>query len=572
MRKDPTLFAAAVLLALAALLPPAPARAALFPQKTQEAERHAQRGAQELQRGQWKKAVENYRKAVGADPRHVESFYGLGVAYMNLRQWNDALGSFSKVIEYKPNARLREAYANSGMIFVETQKYKEATDVFGFAQQLGDLTPVQYYFAGKAYLQMNRPAEALAALRKATPQQQYAQDLYFSLGLLHLQQGQHAEAAAALEQAAKLAPQHAPTLALLGNAYVAQARYAEGEGLLRRALSLDPRQFFAHTGMGYALMNLNRNEEAVGSFIEALKLQPQSYEATNGLGYAHLRLSKFREAATAFEQAARIKPDGAEPALGLAAVAYAQGNYPQMLTLAQQAAQRAPRSADAISMLAGAHAVTGEMDEALRLAQQATQHEPGNYWPHHVVGYVYVRTDRPQEALAAARRAVELRPMLAETQNLLGYVLNQLGQHQEGLAASQRALTLKREAADEGWAYYNIAISLDKLNRRAEAVEAFRKSLAAYQNVGRTLDPDELYLMGNAYLNLEQDKQAVAAFRQAVRIRPGFAQARYNLGVALFTIGDQRGANDEYNALRRLDPERAARLQRLIGGRPARRR
>jgi tetratricopeptide (TPR) repeat protein len=253
-------------------------------------------------------------------------------------------------------------------------------------------------------------------------------------------------------------------------------------------------------------------------------------------------------------------------------VHYSQGQYPALLSAAQQAARLAPRSAAAQTILAASYATVGQMREAVAAAREALRLEPDNYWPHHVLGFIHVREDRPQEALGEARRGAELRPNFPETQNLLAYVLNQLNQHPEALAAAERALRLKREPADEGWAFYNVATALDKLGRRDEAAAAFRRSLAAYNQVGRTLDPDDLYLMGNAYLQLEQDVQAVAAFRQAIRVRPNFPQSRYNLGVAYFAGGNRKGAMDEYNALKRLDPDRAARLLRVINGTPARRR
>ena len=76
--------------------------------------------------------------------------------------------------------------------------------------------------------------------------------------------------------------------------------------------------------------------------------------------------------------------------------------------------------------------------------------------------------------------------------------------------------------------------------------------------------------MGNAYLRLEQDMPAIKAFSQAIRVRPDFPQARYNLGVAYFTTGNRKGAQEQYNALRSIDPARAAKLQAIIGSKPAR--
>jgi tetratricopeptide (TPR) repeat protein len=146
-----------------------------------------------------------------------------------------------------------------------------------------------------------------------------------------------------------------------------------------------------------------------------------------------------------------------------------------------------------------------------------------------------------------------------------------LGQHEEALVATQVALRHKHDSADEGWAFYNVATAQEKLGRAEEARASYAAAIRAYNQPGRTLDPDDLYLMGNAYLRLEQDAPAVKAFQQAINVRPNFAQARYNLGVAYFAMGNRKGAQDEYNALRRLDPARAAKLQAIIGGRPGRR-
>jgi tetratricopeptide (TPR) repeat protein len=175
-----------------------------------------------------------------------------------------------------------------------------------------------------------------------------------------------------------------------------------------------------------------------------------------------------------------------------------------------------------------------------------------------------VREDKAQEALSEARTGARIRPNYPETQNLLAYVLNQLGQHQEALQAAQAALQYKHEPADEGWAYYNVASAQEKLGRAEEARANYSAAIRAYNQPGRTLDPDDLYIMGNAYLRLDQDPQAIKAFQQAIKVRPDFPQARYNLGLAYIATGNRRGAQDEYAALKRIDPTRAAKLLSLM--------
>ena len=560
------------ILLLLALLVSAQPRA--FAQKPQEAERLAQRGAEHLRKGEWRKAAEQYQKAVRADAAHAEANYGLGLAYMNLKQTTEALAAFSNVIAAKPNPRVKDALVQTGLIHFSLGKYKEATDALELAVPLGDLGPAGHFYLGSLYLQAGgRDQQALDSLTRASSERQYAADSFRGIGFIRLRRNETRQAAEALAQAVRLNPRDALAQSLLGNAYLATGRDEEALAALKQAVALDPSQYFAHYALGYAQLSFGQAEAAAGSFQAALRLQPQTPEALAGLARAYLShpLNRFQDAAAALEQALRLKPDSVDALLAMCVYHYARGQYQQLVETAQQAARLQPQSAAAQTMLAAAVSIPGRMQDGIRPAREAVRLEPENYWPHQVLGFILVRLDRPQDALAEAREAVRLRPGAPETQNLLAYVLNQLGQHDEALRAAQEALRLKREPADEGWAHYNVATALQKAGRREEALEAYRQSLAAYNQVKRTLDPDDLYLMGNAYIRLEQEEQAVAALRQAVRVRPNFAQSHYNLGLVLFATGNRKGAMDEYNVLKTLDPASAARLLKIIGA-PAPRR
>jgi tetratricopeptide (TPR) repeat protein len=564
---NPTTFGAAGLLLLAALLL-IPSNAFPF-QKTSEADKQAQRGAEYLGRRDWRRAAESYQKAVRADARHVEANYGLGVAYTNLNQPDQALAAFAVVIAAQPNPRAREALISTGAIHFASQRHKEAADALEQAAALGDIGPRGHYFLGKAYSQSGRDDKALASLRRAADDPQFAADANLSVGLLLLKQNRAKEAVAPLEQAVRLGAQPAAVAQmLLGNAYLAVDRPEDALTALRGA---DPNQYFTQLGLGFAHLSLYRNDEAVAALTAAQRLQPSSPEVFVGLGNAYTRLLRYREADSAFARALALKSDSAEALMGRAVLHYYQGQYPLLVETARQAARLAPQNANAQTLLGAVLATTGDMAGGLRATREAVRLEPENYWPHHVLGFILVREDKAQEALSEARAAVRLRPNDPGTQNLLAYVLNQLGQHAEALQAAQAALQNKHEPADEGGAHYNIATAQEKLGRAEESRASYGAAIRAYNQTGRTLDPDDLYLMGNAYLRLEQDAAAVKAFQQAISVRPNFAQARYNLGVAYFATGNRKGAQDEYNALRRLDPARAAKLQSIIGGRPGRR-
>src|SRR5688500_19116779 len=108
MRTKTNFGAAGVLLLAALLLTPA----AAFAQRSSEADKQAQRGAEYLGKKDWRRAVESYQRAVRADARHVEANYGLGVAHLNLKQTDEARTAFSTAIAAQPTPPVPAARAH----------------------------------------------------------------------------------------------------------------------------------------------------------------------------------------------------------------------------------------------------------------------------------------------------------------------------------------------------------------------------------------------------------------------------------------------------------------------------
>lgn len=558
-----------LLLAAVSLLAPHRTSAAIV-QKQSEADKLAQKGAENLRKSQWPKAAENYQKAVRANPNHVEANYGLAYAQMQLKQYDAALKFFSEVVRLRPNLRAADALRSVALIYYMQQRFKESVDAYEEAAKLGDLPIADHYFLGFSYLKLGRNREAITELRRADSDSRLAPDALYLIGATHLILGEKREALASLEQAVRINSNHALAQIYLGGALLSLDRYEEALVALKKGTTIDPQQYLGFYWMGATLGSLYRFDDAILAFQAALRLQPQSPEAQVGLGFVYTRLNRYNEAMPLFEGAMRQKPDAPEPFIGMCNVYYSQGNYTAMLSTAEQAAKLAPANFSARTTLAVSYAVPGRMQESMQEAREAVRLSPESSWPHLVLGYVLVRLDRPKDALAEAREAVRLRPNSSDSLNLLGYVLNALGQHGEALAVSQQALAAKHEPSEEGWASYNIATAHDRLDQRDAALDNYRRSIAAYQKVGRTLDPDELYLMGNSYLRLDQDEQAVSAFRQANKMRPNFAQSHYNLGVAYFANGDRKSAMEAHSTLKKLDPTRAAKLLSVINGKSGR--
>ena len=64
--------------------------------------------------------------------------------------------------------------------------------------------------------------------------------------------------------------------------------------------------------------------------------------------------------------------------------------------------------------------------------------------------------------------------------------------------------------------------------------------------------------LGKVYFRLQRYSDAAASFKNAIRLRPEFADAHHNLALTYFALKDKKSALAEYEILRTLDPALAA--------------
>lgn len=99
-------------------------------------------------------------------------------------------------------------------------------------------------------------------------------------------------------------------------------------------------------------------------------------------------------------------------------------------------------------------------------------------------------------------------------------------------------------------AWMNLADSLSKAGRHAEAIEGFRRA-----NRLRPGDPDGHNDLGCELVLVGQPAEALAEFAEALRLRPNYAETHANLGNALWYLGCHRDALAAYQRAVALKPD-----------------
>ncbi len=178
------------------------------------------------------------------------------------------------------------------------------------------------------------------------------------------------------------------------------------------------------------------------------------------------------------------------------------------------------------------HYQAGQAQQAEEVCRHILQDEPHHAPSLHLLGVLAQQAGRSAEALTLLRRAVVLCPDNADFHFNLGVLLQSIGRKREARSSYQETIRLNRDHADALNNLGHLALHLDQLE---EAVGYLRHALraqpdhgAAYHNLG---------LVCKRQGKLEE---AITCFRQAVRLCPGNAKIHYLFGQTLEEHGQSK--------------------------------
>lgn len=213
---------------------------------------------------------------------------------------------------------------------------------------------------------------------------------------------------------------------------------------------------------------------------------------------------------------------GALLALALGWTTHARNrDYASAAALWGDTAAKRPTSARALTNFGIALVQDGEVERALELHRAALAARPDYAEAHHNLGNALLLSNRPEEALQSFERALELDPDNAESAAAAGEALLRVGRKDEAAERFEQALA--REPRLYG-AHYRLAGLCVEQRRTDKAVQHLQAALALD---GR--DPLLWTLLGSLLAEQGRFHEARLKFEMALRIQPGFADARAKL-------------------------------------------
>jgi tetratricopeptide (TPR) repeat protein len=154
------------------------------------------------ERGNFKAAVDLFKRVVEADPKHKTAWMDLGRSYMVLRQNEDAVAAFKKQAELNPYDEY--AYGAIGWAYTTDRKYDQAAEAFNKAIEINPLSEYAHAALGSMYQEAHQYDKAAPELEKAVSLKSDDSSLQISLGDAYLNLGQDDKALAAFDRAIQI--------------------------------------------------------------------------------------------------------------------------------------------------------------------------------------------------------------------------------------------------------------------------------------------------------------------------------------------------------------------------------
>lgn len=307
-------------------------------------------------------------------------------------------------------------------------------------------------------------------------------------------QGRRSEAARACEAIVSRSPAFAPALHLLGVLALEEGRLDIAARYLPAAVRASPEEPSVHHSLGLLFRAGGKPADAAMAFRAAARLDPRHVAALNGLGLSLLDLKDAAGAERVFDQALEAQPRHAETLhnRGLALEAQGRGI---------------------------------EAEQSFRAAVEAA---PGLLPPRFALGRALLVAERPAEAEAVLGECVARRGDWADARAALAMALE--AQYRDGEA---EALLRAAPDGDAPAIAMNLANLLARAHRYEEALPIYERLAERHAR-----DPVSRHNRANALLGLGRVDDAMAGWREAIALAPGYPDPHFALSRCLLARGE----------------------------------
>jgi Flp pilus assembly protein TadD/mono/diheme cytochrome c family protein len=265
--------------------------------------------------GDYRPAVDLYRRILTETPTDVRSLVALGTALDGAGDWQQAQGEYEKALAIDPqseDARFDLAHLESkhGNYVAAEQEYRRL-----LAENPKDA--VAHNELGGVLIAVNRTVEAQQEFESAIAIAPNNFDALYNLAGIDADNNELPRAAESLERALKLRDD-ADAHQLLGIVYAQSGKLADALDQFKAVQTLRPQEAVPHRQLAQLYSQMGQLRDAISEQNAAIGLEPKNADDWNNLGVLHARNGETALARKDFEHALMLDPQHAAARANLA--------------------------------------------------------------------------------------------------------------------------------------------------------------------------------------------------------------------------------------------------------------
>jgi tetratricopeptide (TPR) repeat protein len=489
--------------------------------------------------GQSEAAIDVLKKGISFAPYNNSLYESLAARELEIKDAAGAAATLAHGLELFPeDIYLRnlqgkvsaEERVQEGIATFKRGDLQGAMEKFQLAAQANPDDAIAHDYIGVILGESGRLDEAMREFRQAVQLSGNFPDPHFHLGLAYLKTGKVDAAIFEYQEALRLNP--AMTEAKYGLSEIC-AKLGDLDGaisLLRQIVQAEPDFAEGYYNLGLNLWNRYKNssglrqqsdlDEAASDERRASELAPSQPRSFAALGQILADRGDFGPAIESLRKAIELYPSNPEYHYDLGLILRRNSDFALAGDQFRIVVQIAPKNALAHRSLGLVLRETGDLEGAATELGLAVSSLPEDSEGHHLLGTVLLKQGHAPEAIAELRKAIELDPSLTDARASLAQALQKAGQKEESQAVVAELQKINTEKSNMGQAMILV-----------QTAAGYSKK-SDYAAAARTLE-------------------------EAVRLRPDFIEAQYQLALALRDSSDPKKAIEIFRRIIQADPDHA---------------
>lgn len=398
-----------------------------------------------LKNNEAKKAVGPLEVAYAANKKDTEVLNNLANAYFITDQKDKALLRYNELIVVDQASF--EPYYNLGNIHIQNKDWDKAILMFTKA---GDKAKDKAFVVnnlGVAQEGAKKFDAASITFSRASDMDPKNQTYARNAGALLYRLRKHSSAATYLERALKAGAQDKQIVLALGDCYAQGSRTADMESLYSNYESMFASDFTYNFNIGVMKKNKKDYAGAEMAFRKALSLRDSDGATLGNLGVILFNKGEYAEARELFEKLAGIDPS-AKNKKNFAAAAARSGDVKSAMPIWMEMLRLMPSDIETRLLVADAQYEMGNTKEAMTQYKSALATKASSSMALDGVGRCHLRDANYAAAEAAFRSAISADAKFVPAYNNLAVVLEKMNKRAQAIAVLEKATVIDPNNSD----------------------------------------------------------------------------------------------------------------------------